>query len=300
MTKTAFIFPGQGSQRVGMLSDLIEQHTVIQTTFATASEVLGYDLWALALNGPAEKLNQTAFTQPALLAADISLWRIWQQYDVQPTLLAGHSLGEYAALVAADVLGFEDAIHIVSKRGEFMQQAVPAGQGAMAAIIGLEDEVVATVCHEAAADEVLSPANYNAIGQVVIAGSQAAVDRALPLAKAAGAKLARLIPVSVPSHCALMKPAALQLTEVLQSVEFKSPNIPVIHNVDALQHDDPESIRQALISQLDQPVRWVASMQAMVAQGITQLIECGPGNVLTGLMKRIDKTVTLLDFNHFE
>ena len=294
MNKIAFIFPGQGSQSVGMLAQLASQYPDVLTTFAVASDVLGYDLWQLVQQGPAEQLNQTQYTQPALLAADISLWRICQQQGITAAVLAGHSLGEYAALVAAEVIRYEEAIAVVAKRGEFMQQATPPEQGAMAAIIGLSDAIVAEVCVTAAEGDILAPANFNAIGQVVIAGEHAAVDRALVIAKSRGAKLAKLITVSVPSHCALMKPAAEQLSRVLDSLEFNVPKVPIIHNVDAEQHSDPERIKQALIAQLAQPVRWVASMQAMVAADVSHMVECGPGKVLAGLMKRINKEIAVL------
>ena len=294
MSKLAFLFPGQGSQQVGMLGDLAAQYPSIQQNFSIASHVLGYDLWELTQHNPNDQLNQTQYTQPALLAANISLWQLWQtQLTTPPAYLAGHSLGEYAALVAADVIDFAEAIRIVAKRGEFMQQAVPPGQGAMAAIIGLAEDAVASVCEQAAQGQTLSPANYNAIGQVVIAGNVQAVERALPLAKEAKAKLAKLIPVSVPSHCALMAPAAKQLAVLLNEIEFKAPRIPVIHNVDAKVHMEPAAIKQALIAQLDKPVQWVTSMQALMKEGVTQMVECGPGKVLAGLMKRIDKSVTV-------
>ena len=290
----AVVFPGQGSQSVGMLSDVANQSQIIKQTFAEASAVLDYDLWALVQNGPEDKLNQTEFTQPALMAADIALWRYWcDTNDARPQVLAGHSLGEFVAFVAADAIDFKDAVKLVRDRGRFMQAAVANGVGAMAAIIGLDNEKVQALCDDAAQGEVVSPANFNSIGQVVIAGDKAAVERAVANAKPVGAKLAKLIPVSVPSHCALMQPAAEQFKKTLDAVRIQLPSIPVIQNVDAKIHDDVESIRQALINQLTQPVQWVATIQAMQAQGVTEIIECGPGKVLQGLIKRIDRNISL-------
>lgn len=286
--KIAFVFPGQGSQRVGMLSELAQHHDVVQETFAQASQLLGYDLWDLVQKGPAEKLDQTEFTQPALLVADVATYRCWStDGGEQPELLAGHSLGEYAALVVAGVLAFEDAVQLAANRGRYMQAAVPAGTGAMAAVLGLDDDKVDELCREVAEGDVLSPANYNSIGQVVIAGERNAVERAVAQAKDKGAKLAKLIPVSVPSHCELMRPAAERLQKDLESVNLNSPNIPVLHNVDAKTHDAPDEIRAALVQQLYSPVRWVDTIRTMHVQGIEQLIECGPGKVLAGLNKRI-------------
>lgn len=293
MTKLATVFPGQGSQSVGMLADLATSD-IVKQTFEQASEVLGYDLWALASQGPAERLNQTEYTQPALMAADVALWRHWcDTQEERPAVLAGHSLGEFVAFVCAEAISFSDAIKLVADRGRLMQAAVPAGVGAMAAIIGLQDEQVQTVCNQAADGEVVSPANFNSLGQVVIAGHTAAVERALPLAKTAGAKIAKLIPVSVPSHCALMQPAAEGLAKSLASISINKPLIPVIQNVDAQAHDDPAIIRDNLVKQLTQPVRWVATIQAMQSENITDIIECGPGKVLSGLIKRISRDITL-------
>lgn len=290
----AVVFPGQGSQSVGMLADVAAEHAIIKETFAQASAVLGYDLWDLAVNGPEDKLNQTEFTQPALMAADVAMWRLWCDREQQrPAVLAGHSLGEFVAFVCAGSLEFADAVSLVAQRGRFMQQAVPAGVGAMAAIIGLDDDAVANVCAEAAAGEVVTPANFNSLGQVVIAGDHAAVERAIALAKPAGAKIAKLIPVSVPSHCPLMQPAAEQLAAALAKIEIKAPQIPVIQNVDATAHADPDEIRDNLVRQLVAPVRWVATIQAMQQQGVTEIIECGPGKVLQGLIKRIDRSLSL-------
>ena len=292
MSKFAIVFPGQGSQAVGMLADLAEQYAVVKQTFAEASEVLGYDLWALVQDGPVEDLNQTFRTQPALLAASVAIWRVWQQLGLeQPAVLAGHSLGEYSALVCAGVIDFKQAIKLVELRGQLMQQAVPAGTGAMYAIIGLEDEAIAKACADAAQGEVVSPVNFNSPGQVVIAGQKDAVERAGVLCKEAGAKRALPLPVSVPSHCALMKPAADELAKTLSELEFNAPQIPVINNVDVVAETDPVKIKDALIRQLYSPVRWTECVEQMSAQGVEKLIEMGPGKVLTGLTKRIVKTL---------
>ncbi|EJL6413569.1 ACP S-malonyltransferase [Vibrio cholerae] len=292
MSKFAIVFPGQGSQAVGMLADLAEQYAVVKQTFAEASEVLGYDLWALVQDGPVEDLNQTFRTQPALLAASVAIWRVWQQLDLeQPAVLAGHSLGEYSALVCAGVIDFKQAIKLVELRGQLMQQAVPAGTGAMYAIIGLEDEAIAKACADAAQGEVVSPVNFNSPGQVVIAGQKDAVERAGVLCKEAGAKRALPLPVSVPSHCALMKPAADELAKTLVELEFNAPQIPVINNVDVVAETDPVKIKDALIRQLYSPVRWTECVEQMSAQGVEKLIEMGPGKVLTGLTKRIVKNL---------
>lgn len=292
MSKFAIVFPGQGSQSVGMLAELGQQYDVIQQTFAEASEVLGYDLWALVQNGPVEDLNQTSRTQPALLASSVALWQLWQSLGLeQPALFAGHSLGEYSALVCAGVVDFKQAIKLVELRGQLMQEAVPAGVGAMSAIIGLDDELIAKVCEEAAQGEVVSPVNFNSPGQVVIAGNKDAVERAGQLCKEAGAKRALPLPVSVPSHCALMKPAADKLAVALQSIEFNAPQIPVINNVDVIAEIDPAKIKDALVRQLYSPVRWTECVQLMNEQGIEKLLEVGPGKVLTGLTKRIIKSL---------
>jgi [acyl-carrier-protein] S-malonyltransferase len=288
----AFVFPGQGSQSVGMLADLAAQSPLVGETFAEASEALGYDLWALVQNGPAEELNQTHITQPAMLTAGIAAWRVWQsQCDVMPSLMAGHSLGEYSALVAAKSLTLSDAVQVVADRGRFMQQAVPAGTGAMAAILGLADDAVIQVCAEAAGDEVVSAVNFNSPGQVVIAGHAAAVERAVAGAKEQGAKRAVVLPVSVPSHCSLMQPAAEQLAERLAAMDIQCPSIPVINNVDVKAETDGAAIADALKRQLFMPVRWVEVIQAMSGQGVDQLVECGPGKVLVGLNRRIDKAM---------
>lgn len=283
MSQLALLFPGQGSQSVGMLKELSETFDGVKKTFDRASTVLGYDLWDLAQNGPAERLDQTEFTQPALLAADIAVFEHWKTVETtKPAFFAGHSLGEYAALVAAESIAFEDAVALVAARGQTMQ-AAPAG--AMAAILGLDDEAVIAICAETAG--VVSPANFNSIGQVVIAGEVPAVEHALVLAKERGAKIAKKIPVSVASHCMLMQSAAQRMTEKLASVTIKKPVIPVVHNFDVKTHDAPEAIRQALIQQLISPVRWVETIHFIRAQGVSTFFECGPGKVLTGLNKRI-------------
>ncbi len=289
--KIAFIFPGQGSQSVGMMQgwgDRVEVHD----TFVEASDALSQDLWSLVTAGPADLLNQTVNTQPAMLAADIAAWRVWQAAGgVMPALLAGHSLGEYAALVAAGALDFSDAIRLVRFRAEAMQAAVPEGVGAMAAILGLDDDAVRAVCAEAAAGEVVEAVNLNSPGQVVIAGNKAAVERAMVLAKEKGAKRALPLPVSVPSHSSLMRPAAEQLLAHLQEVTITAPNIPVLHNTDVQSHAEPDAIRVALAKQLHTPVRWVETVLALKAAGIERVIECGPGKVLAGLNKRIDDSL---------
>ena len=288
----AFVFPGQGSQSIGMLAELAAAHPIVTETFAQASAVLGYDLWEVVQQGPADKLNQTAATQPAMLAAGVATWRVWQsQSDIKPELMAGHSLGEYTALVCAGVIAFEDAIKLVAERGRLMQEAVPEGEGAMAAILGLDDDVVIDTCDRAALGEVVSAVNFNSPGQVVIAGKKAAVERAVEIAKDEGAKRALLLPVSVPSHCSLMEPAAEKLLAQMAAITFNTPQIPVINNVDVKAENDPEAIRNALARQLYMPVRWVESVEAMAADGVDRIIECGPGKVLAGLNKRIVKSM---------
>ncbi|MDL5026511.1 ACP S-malonyltransferase [Vibrio sp. TMPB1044] len=298
MSKFAIVFPGQGSQAIGMLADLGEQYDVVKQTFTEASEALGYDLWALVQDGPVENLNETFRTQPALLTASVAIWRVWQELGLeQPVNLAGHSLGEYSALVCAGVIDFKEAIKLVELRGQLMQEAVPAGVGAMYAIIGLDDEAIAKACEEAAQDEVVSPVNFNSPGQVVIAGNKAAVERAGALCKEVGAKRALPLPVSVPSHCALMKPAADKLAVALEALEFNTPALPVINNVDVIAETDPAKIKDALVRQLYSPVRWTEGVQAMNEQGVEKLLELGPGKVLTGLTKRIVKTMTAAAVN---
>jgi [acyl-carrier-protein] S-malonyltransferase len=294
MTETnpqlAMVFPGQGSQAVGMLAELAAGHELVAETFREASTVLGYDLWQLVQEGPADALNQTDRTQPAMLSAGVAVWRAWcEQGGARPALMAGHSLGEYTALVCAGALDFADAVALVAERGRRMQAAVPAGSGAMAAILGLEDAQVIELCRQAEEGEVVAAVNFNSPGQVVIAGNSAAVERAMALAKAAGAKRALPLPVSVPSHCNLMRPAAEAFADSLARVELRVPEIPVLHNVDVQPHPDPDAIRAALSEQLYRPVRWVETIQTMGRQGISRCLEMGPGKVLAGLNKRIEK-----------
>ena len=293
--RLAMTFPGQGSQSVGMLGDLAAAFPLVRETFEEASDALGSDLWTLSQQGPAEELNRTENTQPAMLAADIAVWRVWnEQGGPEPMLLAGHSLGEYAALVAAGALEFADAVRLVRERGRLMQEAVPAGEGAMAAILGLDDDQVRAICAEAVQGEVAEAVNFNSPGQVVIAGDAAAIARAVELAKAAGAKRALPLDVSVPSHCALMRDAAQRLREVLQSVDVEAPRIPVLHNVTVEPAAEPDAVRDLLARQLHGPVRWVETVRAMREQGAEALVEAGPGKVLTGLCKRIDRQITAL------
>ena len=289
MKKFAMVFPGQGSQAVGMLAELAAQFPVVEETFKQASEVLGYDLWQLVQQGPAEELNKTWQTQPALLAASVAIYRVWQQQypHLQPTVMAGHSLGEYSALVCAGVIDFQDAVKLVELRGKVMQQAVPEGTGAMYAIIGLDNDAIIKACKDAEQGEVVSAVNFNSPGQVVIAGSKAAVERAAAACKEAGAKRALPLAVSVPSHCALMKPAADQLSVSLESIAIKTPNIAVINNVDVKTESEANAIRSALVRQLYSPVRWTESVEKMAAGGVEVLVEIGPNKVLTGLTKRI-------------
>ncbi|NRA59602.1 MAG: ACP S-malonyltransferase [Psychrobium sp.] len=292
MSKTAIVFPGQGSQSLGMLSDIAEQYTIVGETFTQASKVLGYDLWALVQDGPVENLNRTDRTQPALLAASVALWRVWQQENgTTSDYLAGHSLGEYSALVCSGAIDFADAIKLVQLRGEYMLQAVPEGVGSMAAIIGLDDEAIAKACQDAAQEQVVAPVNYNSPGQVVIAGHKDAVDRASILCKEAGAKRALPLAVSVPSHCSLMLPAAEKLKAALETLQINTPNIPVVNNVDVVITTDSAKIKDALTRQLFSPVRWSETVQFLAANGVTSQIEMGPGKVLSGLAKRIDKSV---------
>jgi len=289
----AFVFPGQGSQSLGMLAELGAQQRVILDTFAEASSALGYDLWALTQNGPEEQLNQTDKTQPAILCASIAIWRLWQaEGGARPAFVAGHSLGEYSALVAAGCLAFADAVKLVELRGQLMQQAVPAGQGGMAAILGLEDADVLAACAEAAQGEVVSAVNFNAPGQVVIAGAAAAVERAIEACKARGAKRAMGLPVSVPSHCDLMRPAAERFAASVAAIEWQSPQIPLVQNVSAAVVADMDALKRDLLAQLYSPVRWVESMVVLGERGVTSLVECGPGKVLSGLNKRCVKGVS--------
>ena len=293
--KLAFVFPGQGSQSVGMLNALSAVYPSVVATYAEASDVLGYDLWQLVSRGPEDKLNQTQHTQPAMLVAGVAVWRVWKaQAGPQPVVLAGHSLGEYTALTCAEAIHFADAVKLVADRGRYMQEAVPAGQGGMAAILGLDDQAVRDVCVQASQGEVLEAVNYNSPGQVVVAGTASAVERVVEQAKAAGAKRALILPVSVPSHCALMHPAALRMAERLDQVDLRAPRIPVIHNAHVQGEVDPQAIRAALVRQIEAPVRWVETIQKIAADGAHKLVECGPGKVLAGLNKRIDKTTQTL------
>ncbi len=290
MSKFAFFFPGQGSQSVGMMAGFDAESNIgkiIRDTFTEASNILGVDFWAMATE-PNESINETTNTQPIMLIAGVATWRAWQSTSNQvPAILAGHSLGEYTALVASGALSFADALPLVRYRAEVMQAAVPAGVGAMAAILGLDDDVVRAVCLEAAQNEVCEAVNFNSPGQVVIAGNKAAVERGMALAKTKGAKRALALPVSVPSHCALMKPAAVKLAEYLKTVTVSAPEIPVLHNADVASYDNADKIKDALVRQLYSPVRWVESVIAVKTAGITQAAECGPGKVLAGLTKRI-------------
>lgn len=293
MTKFAMVFPGQGSQEIGMLKELSEAYPIVQEIFSEASSVLGYDLWNLVQEGSAEKLGQTWVTQPALLAASVAIFKVWQQKEgAKPHFMAGHSLGEYSALVCAGVIDFRDAIKLVELRGKLMQEAVPVGTGAMYAIIGLDNDVVVKACKEAAQGQVVSPVNFNSPGQVVIAGNKEAVERAAILCKEAGAKRALPLAVSVPSHCELMKPAADKLAEKLKTISFQEPQYSVINNVDVKIETSAQAIKDALIAQLYSPVRWTEIVEFMANQGTTLLVEMGPGKVLTGLTKRIIKTLS--------
>ena len=294
----AFVFPGQGSQSLGMLAELGAQYPLVIDTFREASEALGYDLWALTQEGPEEQLNQTDKTQPAILTASIALWRLWlAEGGARPAFVSGHSLGEYSALVAAGSLSLGDAVKLVKRRGELMQEAVPAGQGAMAAILGLDDAVVVGICAEAAQGEVVSAVNFNSPGQVVIAGAKAAVERAMAACKAAGAKRALPLPVSVPSHCELMRPAAERFAESVNAIDWQAPQIPVVQNVSAAVAADLDTLKRDLLEQLYKPVRWVECVQTLAANGAVQLVECGPGKVLAGLNKRCADGVNTSNLN---
>ena len=288
--KIAFVFPGQGSQSIGMLGELAGEYPSVRQTFEEASDALGLDLWNLVSEGPESDLNQTQNTQPALLAAGVSVWRVWEQQGIaSPVIMAGHSLGEYSALVSAGAIEFADGIRLVAERGRLMQEAVPEGTGAMAAILGLEDQAVIDVCAASAAEQVVEAVNFNSPGQVVIAGHKEAVARAVEAAKAAGARRAVELPVSVPSHCDLMRPAAEKLAEELKNIPVTAPGIPVLHNVSVSAESDPDMIRKRLVEQLYSPVRWVETIRAMKQAGIGHIVEAGPGKVLTGLMRRIDR-----------
>jgi [acyl-carrier-protein] S-malonyltransferase len=286
--KSAFVFPGQGSQQIGMMEGFAE-HPVVRATFAEASDALGDDLWALVQQGPADALNLTRNTQPVMLAAGVAVWRAWQAAGgAVPAYMAGHSLGEYTALVAAGAIAFRDAVPLVRFRAEAMQQAVAAGIGAMAAVIGADDAAVADACRDAAQGEIVEPVNFNAPGQVVIAGNKAAVERAIAAAKQRGAKRALLLPVSAPFHSSLLRPAAERLATRLAQVDIAAPTVPVVHNVDVETHATPDEIRAALARQAASPVRWTGTVQWLAAHGVTHIVECGPGKVLAALTRRID------------
>lgn len=294
----AIVFPGQGAQKIGMLAELANQYPSIKETFAQASEALHYDMWQLAQMGPETQLNLTQYTQPLLLTAGVSLWRLWLLLQgAKPVVLAGHSLGEYTALTCAGVLDLASAVQLVAIRGQAMQEAVPEGFGAMAAIVGLSDAVVAEICELASLGDVLSPANYNTPGQVAVAGTSAAVERVLTLAKERGAKLAKLLAVSVPAHCALMGPAVEKLKAAMANITFQSPQIPVINNVDVAIEMQPSVIQQALLRQLCSPVRWVETMTKIASMGSTAVLDGGPGQVLAGMTKRIDKDLLALSLD---
>lgn len=299
MKKFAMVFPGQGSQTVGMLAELAGDYPIVQETFKQASEVLGYDLWQLVQEGPAEELNKTWQTQPALLTASVAVYRVWQQKypALKPEVMAGHSLGEYSALVCAGVLDFQDAVKLVELRGKLMQQAVPEGTGAMYAIIGLDNDAIINACKQAEQGEVVSAVNFNSPGQVVIAGAKAAVERAAALCKEAGAKRALPLAVSVPSHCALMKPAADQLSVSLESITLKAPVVAVLNNVDVKAETDAVAIRNALVRQLYSPVRWTETVEKIAQNGVEVLVEVGPGKVLNGLTKRIVDSLQAVSVN---
>jgi [acyl-carrier-protein] S-malonyltransferase len=290
----AFVFPGQGSQKAGMLAAAHERFAAVRDTFEEASEALGYDMWALIQDGEQDALNLTETTQPVLLSSSVALWRAWlEQGGPRPALMAGHSLGEFSALVCAGSLGFVDAVQLVRQRGAFMQTAVPVGEGAMAAIIGLDDDAINAICAAttAASGEVVAAVNFNSPGQVVIAGHTAAVEAAIIALKEAGAKRALPLPVSAPFHTSLMRPAGDSLARVVAELSFAEPEIPVVHNVHAQTEQDPGRIRELLVEQIYSPVQWTACIQAMTARGVTDIVECGPGKVLSGLNRRIDKAV---------
>jgi len=292
--KSAFIFPGQGSQSIGMLSDLAENYAIVVDTFSEASDALGYDLWNLCQNGPVEQLSQTEFTQPALLTAGFAVWRVWQQQGgANPVVVAGHSLGEYTALTCAGAIPFDQAVTLVQHRGKYMQTAVPEGEGAMAAIIGLSDEEVIKACEKASANGIVQAVNFNAPGQVVVAGEKKAIDASVEIFKEAGAKRALPLPVSIPAHCSMMSSAAEKLQERISSVDLAMPEFPVIHNCNLKIAASVEEIKSNLVTQLDSPVLWVKSIEKMVTDfGVEKTIESGPGKVLSGMIKRINRDVT--------
>lgn len=290
-----FVFPGQGAQSIGMLRELAAEHSEVRDTFGQASEALKFDLWALVQGGPAERLNQTQNTQPAMLAAGVAVWRVWRaQNGARPMQMAGHSLGEYSALVCAGALDFTEAVHLVADRGRFMQEAVPQGEGGMAAIMGLSEEAAVALCESVAQGEILAPVNFNSPEQIVIAGASGAVERAVANAKARGAKRALMLPVSGPFHCALMHPAAERMAERLRTAEVRTPDTPILHNAHLQAEQAPDAIRSALVRQIESPVRWVDTIRTMVEAGVDLLVECGPGKVLTNLNKRIAKDTPVL------
>lgn len=293
---TAFLFPGQGSQSVGMLTEFAARHSVVGETFSQASEALGYDLWSLVSDGPAERLNQTEQTQPAMLTSAVSLWRVWcERGGAAPQMGAGHSLGEFSALVCAGSIDFADAVTLVAARGRFMQECVAEGEGAIAAVLGLDDDAIVSVCAAASVDErSVSAVNFNAPGQVAIAGHADAVDAAITLAKDQGARRAVMLPMSVPVHCVLMKPAAARLRELLEQTTIRPPQFAVVQNADLMTHYDADGIREALVAQIYTPVRWSDTVRLLCQRGATAAVECGPGKILTGLNKRIDKSLVAM------
>ncbi|WP_373091484.1 ACP S-malonyltransferase [Zhongshania sp.] len=292
----ALVFPGQGSQKVGMLAELGAAFPSVKTTFAEASAALGYDMWDLVQNGKQAQLNLTETTQPVLLTASVAVWRLWcEQGGLQPSLMAGHSLGEFSALVCAGAIDFADAVRLVRARGQYMQTAVPVGEGAMAAVLGLDDAQIIDICQQASAAGVVEAVNFNSPGQVVIAGKVAGVDKAIELLKAAGAKRALPLPVSAPFHTSLMRPAGEKLAEALAAVSLQSPRVPVVHNVHGKTEGDPSAIKALLVEQIYSAVKWVSCVETMAAAGITTTIEAGPGKVLSGLNKRIEKSLSCLN-----